>query len=290
MELARTLVATAAALVLFANPAHAADPTPTTHRRLATPPSIWASARQLRAERSQLLICSAASCPDYIRKECAGRLDDVNARIPTLVVTAKSSAGEELTAVTVTMDGEVLAQRLDGTPLPVDPGEHTFTFEAAGYPLITNTWMVRNTQKEQRQITFETATPPTSAAAPAGARRSESTAGEGAGTDPHTIAALVGVGVAVVGLSVGTAYGVLALSRKSAAQSVCPGSFECATQAGVNKWNSAASAANVANVMFVIAGLGAIEAAVFWLTPSSNVVASPQVGVGPGILEVKGAW
>lgn len=290
MQLTPTLVATAAALVLLESPAHAADPTPT-DCVAATHASVDLGKRQeLRAERAQLLICAATSCPDAIRKDCAARLDDVNARIPSLVVTAKNSAGTDLTAVTVTMDGEVLAQRLDGTPLPVDPGEHTFTFEANGYPLITNTWMIDKTEKSPRQITFETSTAPTSAPLPAGTRRSETT-DKGQGTDPHKIAALVGAGVAVVGLTVGTVYGVIALSRKSSAQSVCPGSsFECPTQEGVNKWDSAASAANVANVMFVIAGLGAIEAAVFWLTPSSSVVTSPQVGVGPGVVQLKGAW
>ena len=105
----------------------------------------------------------------------------------------------------------------------------------------------------------------------------------------------MGAGVAVAGLVAGTVYGVLAISRKNDAQSVCPSSA-CATEEGVSKWSSAQSAANISTLMFVVAGLGALEAAVFWFTPSANDTASTgggtrtQVGIGPGMLQLKGAW
>jgi hypothetical protein len=284
--------ATAAALVLAQAPALAAEPTTTsTDCIAASHASLDLSKRQdLRAARAQLLICSAETCPEDIRKDCVKRTADVSAQIPTLIVTAKDASGAPLTAVKVTMDGEVLAERLDGTGVAVDPGEHTFTFEAAGQQLVTKTWMIQQTQKERREdIAFEA---PAGPATPATAQASRATDG-GQGSDAHKTAALVGAGVAVAGLIGGTVYGVLAISRKNDAQSVCPGSGVCATPEGVSKWSSAQSAANISTLLFVVAGLGALEAAIFWFTPSANNTASgtsTQVGIGPGGLQLKGAW
>jgi len=38
---------------------------------------------KLRAERSQLLVCAAPSCPADIRKDCSNRVEQVNAQIPS---------------------------------------------------------------------------------------------------------------------------------------------------------------------------------------------------------------
>ncbi len=287
-RLAIVRAATGAALVLGQGPALATEPpTTSTDCVAASHASVDLSKRQdLRAARAQLLICSAESCPEDIRKDCVKRSADVSAQIPTLIVTAKDASGTALTAVKVTMDGEVLAERLDGTGLAVDPGEHTFTFEAAGQQLVTRTWMIQQTQKERREdIAFAAPAGP----APAGSPVSPASDGGQGGTDPHKTAALVGAGVAVAGIITGTVYGVLAISRKNDAQSVCPGSSVCATPDGVSKWGSAQSAANISTLMFVVAGLGALEAAIFWFTPSANDK-STQVGIGPGVLQLKGAW
>jgi len=132
--------------------------------------------------------------------------------------------------------------------------------------------------------------PGPSATPASGAQSSQpTTARQGQGMDSQKLASLVGAGVAVVGIGLGTTYGVLALSRKSDAESVCPGSAVCATPEGVSKWSSAASAANVSTFMFVVAGLGALEAAVLWLTPGPSQT-STQVGLGPGVLSLRRSW
>jgi len=294
-RLAIVRVGMAAAVVLAQGPARAADATTTaTDCIAARNASLDLTKRQdLRAARAQLVICSADSCPDDIRQDCVKRAADVTAQMPTLVVRAKDAAGADLTAVKVTMDGEVLAERLDGTGLPVDSGEHTFTFEAAGQQLVTRTWLIQHTQKERREeIAFAAPAGPASVPPPAGAQQAPPDGAQG-GSDAHKTAALVGAGVAAAGIVTGTIYGVLAISRKNDAEGVCPGSSVCATPEGVSKWNSAQSAANVSTLMFVVAGLGALEAAIFWFTPSGNATArgtSTQVGIGPGMLQLKAIW
>ena len=89
---------------------------------------------KLRAARVQALTCSSASCPAEVREECLHRMGELNAAVPTVVFTVKTAAGDELAAVNVTMDGEAVADHLDGSALSLDPGSHQFTFDVAGQP------------------------------------------------------------------------------------------------------------------------------------------------------------
>jgi hypothetical protein len=86
------------------------------------------SLHRLRAERAELLICASLSCPPDIRNECIRRVDDVNAAIPSIMFEVKDAAGNDLSAVKVSMDGQTLTDRLEGIALPIDPGAHLFTF------------------------------------------------------------------------------------------------------------------------------------------------------------------
>jgi hypothetical protein len=275
--------------------AHAEDPT--TADCLAASEAALKSGNdhKLRAERSQLLVCAAASCPSDIRKECASRVDEVNVQIPTLIFEARDPSGSDLNAVKVTMDGEVLAERLEGTALSIDPGEHTFTFETANQGPVTKKFTIQEAQKERRElITFGAATtapnPVTPTPQPTSAQslpESPPSVNGNQGLGTQKILAIVAGGIGVVGLGIGSAFGVIAMSQKSDAQSACPGS-QCTTQVGVNKWNTAGSTGNVSTIAFVIGGLGVAGAAVLWFT--APTLASMQVGLGPGILQVKGTW
>lgn len=280
-----------------ARPAQAAGPT--TADCLAASEAALKSGNdhKVRAERSQFLVCASTSCPTDIRKECARRIDEVNAQIPTIIFGAKDASGADLSAVKVTMDREVLAERLEGTALPIDPGEHTFTFETANQPLVTKTFTIQEAQKERRElITFGvTATAPSPLAPPpqpTGDQAQPKTppdtdAKQGLGA--QKILSIVVGSVGVVGLGVGAVLGAVALSQKSAAQSACPG-HECLTRDGANKWSEAVSTGNVSTVAFIIGGVGVAGAAVLWFTAPSSNGSSTQVGFGPGVLQVKGTW
>jgi hypothetical protein len=271
-----TFAAALVSLAAFAAPARAADPT-TADCLAASDASLKSgNEHKLRAERAQLLVCAAPSCPADIRKECTARVDEVNAQIPTIIFEAKDGAGNDLSAVRVTMDGEVLAERLEGTALSIDPGRHAFTFETAGQRPVTKEYVMLQAQKDRRETVTFGSPPPALAAAPA--------AHGGLGT--QRIAAIAATGAGVVGLGIGTVFGVMAMSKKSDAQSACPD--RCADQAGVALWSDAKSAGNVSTIAFVIGGLGVAAGAALWLTAGSD--AAPQVGVGPASVTVRGRW
>lgn len=109
------------------------------------------SQHELTAAREQLLICASPSCPEDVRNECASRIAEVSAQLPTLVFEAKDREGNDRVAVTVTMDGAPLVDRLDGSALPIDPGEHDFVFSAEGAPSVTKHVLVREGDKTRHE-------------------------------------------------------------------------------------------------------------------------------------------
>jgi hypothetical protein len=283
--------------------AHAAEPT--TAACLAASESSLTLRHQhkLQEARAQLLICSAASCPGDVRDECIRRVGQINAAIPTIVFAAKDAAGNDLAGVKVTVDGNPIADRLDGTALPLDPGEHAVTFEAAGQPPVDKRFVIREGEKDRRErIVFRA---PALATAPAPASSgpasvlvvsggAPSEAAERGGLGTQRILAIVAAGVGVVGLGVGIGYGLESMSKHDQAHNICPDPM-CPDVNGVNLWSDATSAGTVSTVAFIVGGVGLAAGAVLWFTAtpaSSSVDEQPttQVVLGPGTLQLRGTW
>ncbi len=71
--------------------------------------------------------------------------------MPSIVFQVKDNAGTDLTGVRVAIDGRALAEKLTGTAIAVDPGEHRFVFEAEGMPALERTVIVREGEKARRE-------------------------------------------------------------------------------------------------------------------------------------------
>jgi hypothetical protein len=144
-----TLLIGACLTVSLKRPAHAAAPTTAECLAASETSLTLRNHHKLREARARLLICSDTACPDDIRDECVRRVAEVNAAMPSVIFEAKSVAGGELTNVRVSMDGESLADQLDGTAIALDPGQHSFTFEAAGEAGSTMSLVVHEGQKNR---------------------------------------------------------------------------------------------------------------------------------------------
>ena len=283
--------------------ARAADPT--TAECLAASESSLTLRHQhkLRDARTELLTCSAASCPGDVREECARGVAEIKVAIPMIVFAAKDSAGNDLVAVRVTMDGQPIADRLDGTALAIDPGEHTFTFETAGQGNIKKRFVIREGEKDRRErIAFgapSVATAPAPAAAPASIltpspNTQADSSGTSSGLGTQRILAIVAGGVGAVGLGVGIVYGLSARSKRDTASAACPGT-SCLTMGGADLWNQAASAGNVSTAAFILGAVGLVGGAALWFTAphgsgESGEKTAAQVGLGLGTLQMKGVW
>jgi hypothetical protein len=129
----------------------AADPT-TADCLAANERSIaFRNRHELRAARAELLICATSSCPEDVRTECARRVTEVNAQMPTIVFEIKDRDDNDLSAVAVAMDGQRLVERLEGTALSIDPGEHVFVFSVAGEPPVEKRLVIRESEKGRRE-------------------------------------------------------------------------------------------------------------------------------------------
>jgi hypothetical protein len=202
--LASATALTAAQLV-SATPANAADPTTADCLAAADRSADLRPAHKLRETRDKLLICSAATCPNDVRDECVRRLTEVNAAMPTIVFETKDSAGNDVAAVKVTMDGQLLATRLEGVALSIDPGEHSFVFDAAGQPPVQKSLVIREGEKDRRErIVLSPAM---------GSRANE------AETEKPRHSGLLGWSLVGGGLALGVAGGVLMASESSSASS-----------------------------------------------------------------------
>lgn len=102
---------------------------------------------QLLAARAALRACASDACPVAMRPLCADDLRQLELRVPSVVLGARDSEGRDLTAVRTTLDGERLADTLDGRALDLDPGPHTLVFEAAGAAPVKLDVLVREGEK-----------------------------------------------------------------------------------------------------------------------------------------------
>jgi hypothetical protein len=280
-------------------PARAADPT-TADCLSANDKSITLrNQHKLRAARAQVLVCAAPSCPADVRKECVRRVDEVNASMPTIVFEVKDAGGNDLTAVKVSMDGEALADRLEGTAISLDPGSHTFTLEPAGQAPVTRPLVIREGEKD-RHVMIELTASPAPASADASLATNTATAAPPQALAPapeeaptrnfgtQKVLALVAGGIGVVGVGLGTVFGLQSKSKHDDAVNACPAGCDAA---GVSLMDDARSAGNVSTVAFIVGGIGLAGGAVLWFTaPSKTTPAVARFGAGPGFLQLRGAW
>ena len=159
-----SVLGVAVGLLVSAN-ARGDDPT----KRQCIDANVQAQKQQkdgkLRAAQTSLQLCGSPACPAAVRNDCTQLLDDLMKRLPTLVFEARTAAGADLTAVSVFVDGQPLADKLDGTALPVDPGEHSFRFESPRLAPVTTKLVIREGDRARRErITFAAAPAPVPAA------------------------------------------------------------------------------------------------------------------------------
>ncbi len=241
--------------------------------------------------RDQFRICAAGQCPAAVRNDCTSWLPDVEKALPTIIFSAKDASGADLSGVKVTMDGNLLTDRLEGVAVPIDPGDHAFTFEAAGQPPIERRFVVLESQKDRHEVvTFGVAAVATRAPPPTSAETLAPPPVAHGGLGAQRVLALLAGGVGIAGLAVGTVFGVESVSTKNDAQRLCP-TMVCPTQAGINEWADVSSQQTAALIGFVAGGVGLVGGMVLWFTaPGTGGGASARVSFGPGRVQVTGSW
>jgi len=205
-------------------------------------------------------------------------------------------------------DGELLPLALAGTPIPVDPGNHTVRATAPGMKAwesvvatagegATATVTVPALERDPTAVVAIAPVPlaPPPVPPPAAPPVADMGASD-AGSTQRTIALLVG-GAGVVGLGIGTYFGVTALSKKSDATAQCPnGSTGLCNGGAVPLSQDAVNDGNIASVALGVGAAAVIGAGVLWLTaPKARATTTawrvePLAGRGTASVAVRGGW
>ena len=243
------------------------------------------NAQSLRREgkladaRAMLAVCAESRCPGPVRDDCTRWLDDVERAQPTIQFVVKDGAGSDVGAVRVSVDGHVLAEKLDGVPLPADPGERVFTFEVAGKPPVTRAFLLREGEKQRTERILFGA--PIVVAGQTPGRH---------GSTQRTLG-LVGMGLGIAGVAVGSIFGVLASSAWNATKSecgtpqVCPNYSQAVVDHASTMTDSTVSTASLIAGAALLVGGGAL-----FFTAGSSTTVSPDVGPSTASLVLKGSF
>jgi hypothetical protein len=246
----------------------------------------------------QFRACAASSCPGLLRDDCTRRLAELERAQPTIAFEVKDASGSDMTGVTVTMDGRPLG-RLEGKALPVDIGQHTFTFAVAGETPVTRTFVLTEGEKERRETvvmgtkpapTPEPATGEASGAStargnPLGTERASASSGGGT----QKVLGGVAAGVGVAGIAVGSVFGLMTLSEANKQRTACASATNCnSIGTATSAHSSGATDRNVSIVGFAAGGILLVTGAVLFLTAGHGSESSATTGmtlvptVGPG--------
>jgi hypothetical protein len=107
------------------------------------------SAGHLLRARELLRQCASATCAGVTTQPCAAKLARLEDDIPTIVPVVTDAQGGPVVDVEVRADGELVASRLDGRGLAIDPGLHELSFSAAHGVFATERLMIVEGQRNR---------------------------------------------------------------------------------------------------------------------------------------------
>jgi hypothetical protein len=201
----------------------------------------------------------------------------------------------QITTLRVTRDNVQVAKTLFGLAIPVDPGKYHIVASADGYQSYeTDIEVSANGDSKSLEIpalAASTTSPPAAVPAPvsAGAQTSsvppaspEPSPAPAGGSGLRTAAYVTGA-LGIVGLGIGSYFGVRAISKNNEAKEHCPGGNVCNDPQGESLTNDAQSAATVSNITIGVGAALAVTGVVLYLTsaPKEKTPSSARLKLHP---------
>ncbi len=215
--------------------------------------------------RGVLAACAATTCGPDISGVCQKRIAEISATLPSIVFSPKDLAGNDVAGVKVAVDGAAESEVLDGRPIALDPGSHTFKFEFAGHPPVERSFVLLEGAKGRQERIDLVAPVPPPVATSAGAQREE----DAPSASSQRTASLVVGGVGVLGVAAGTVFGLLAISKWSDSKKDCGSPTTCSNRPqAVSEHDAAAIDSTVSTIAFAAGGAAIATATLlFFLAP-----------------------
>jgi hypothetical protein len=150
--------------------------------------------------RAQFQRCLDPACPSVVRENCGRWYQQVVDSTPTIVPSATRPGQEDVNA-RVFADGVLVAGRLDGRPVPLDPGPHDLRFEGDRGEIVTVHLLLRAGDSNRVvNAEFPSHRPPASATEAPPSRPASSRA--------RVIASLSVLGAGLAGVGLGMGFGL----------------------------------------------------------------------------------
>jgi hypothetical protein len=261
-----------------------------------------------RTARESFLKCSRDACPKVIAQSCTRWLRELDQDAPTVVLGAKDAQGNDLTDVTVLLDGKPFATLLDGKPLESDAGEHILRFERNGSVPTEQKLVLRAGEKARvvtvtlRSVGGDASSTEPEAPKSAVAPEAESPP-ETLFSSHHVTAGVLLLGAVAAGAT-GAVFLLASNQDKNSAASLrtnlssdsCTHASTTTCQSLSDKVTSQHQDMNIATGLFAGAGVLAAGAVVAWLVwphpdatqpaPQASIVPVP----GGGVFQVAGGF
>lgn len=217
-----------------------------------------------RRAREQMLVCARDVCPGPIKSDCGKWLTEVDRDAPTVVFGAKDQKGD-LADVRVSMDGVSVQERLDGKPVLVDSGEHTFKFETKDGQTQEQKVILRAAEKARPIIvTFGSGTGATGGGNTGGGNAGGGGTGGGdTGGGSSLVLPIALGGVALVGIGLFAVFGITGKSDVDDLQTCKPNCSE-------DKVDSARTKLIIADISLGVGVVAAAVAAYLFITHKSD--------------------
>lgn len=199
-------------------------------------------------------------------------------------------------------------QRLDpsvyGTPLPVDPGEYRIEVTAPGYepwsaPITvaaggaSASVRVPGLLKSTAPAAVPPSAPQQEAQQQVATDKDQNPSKSHALSTQQTLGLVVG-GVGLVGIGLGTYFGVRAISKNGDAEQLCPEPGPCSDAEGVALSDKAKESATASNIAFIAGGVLVATGAVLYLTGGNKnadrVALVPVLGPGSAAASLSGRF
>jgi len=189
--------------------------------------------------------------------------------------------------VRVTMDGQPLVDKLDGTAIAIDPGLHRFLFEADDMARTERTLVVREGDKGRRErvVLNRVLSLPAQESVPRGSGEPSSTR-RGIPT-----LAYVAAGAGALGLAVGIGTGVAAADKHAVLKDECTPYPNCPStaQSDLSSFHSLRDWSTVGYVVGAVGLLGGV-ALWLWLPQTRSDSPTAHLWIGPASAGIAGTF
>lgn len=263
------------------------------YERTGKTASAWATFREAAS------LANTSGQADRARTASA-RAQELEPKLSRLAVELAPEVAN-ISGVVVRRGNQRIDPSLYATPLPVDPGEYRIEVTAPGYepwsaPITVAAGGASASVRVPGLIKSTAAPVPPSATQDAqqqAADKHESPNKSKGISTQQTMGLVVG-GVGLIGVGLGTYFGVRAISKNGDAEKLCPEPGPCNDAEGVALTDTAKESATASNIAFIAGGVLVATGAVLYLTGgkknADRMALVPLLGPGSAAASLSGRF